>query len=217
MDDQVFVAAALLDAYEVTGNRVYFDRSLELMETTVRRFWDEQSGGFFDTAKDHDQRQGRLQAAHKPFQDSPTPAGNSVAALVLDRLAALAERPDFRAKADIILNLLASKAGDYGLFAATYGLALINHLRAPVEVLVVGNPEDERTRKLLTAAYQTLRAGKRVLAFSLEAVKNGNLPAGLAATLPNLPLDGGPLALVCVGTSCQPPVETPEALAEALK
>jgi len=217
LDDQVFVAAALLDAYEVTGNRVYFDRSLELMETTVRRFWDEQSGGFFDTAKDHDQRQGRLQAAHKPFQDSPTPAGNSVAALVLDRLAALAERPDFRAKADIILNLLASKAGDYGLFAATYGLALINHLRAPVEVLVVGNPEDERTRKLLTAAYQTLRAGKRVLAFSLEAVKNGNLPAGLAATLPNLPLDGGPLALVCVGTSCQPPVETPEALAEALK
>jgi len=217
LDDQVFVAAALLDAYEVTGNRVYFDRSLELTETTIRRFWDEQSGGFFDTAKDLDQRQGRLQAAHKPFQDSPTPAGNSVAALVLDRLATLAERPDFRAKADIILNLSASKAGDYGLFAATYGQALINHLRAPVEVVVVGNPEDERTRKLLTAAYQTLRAGKRVLAFSLETVKNGNLPAGLAATLPNLPLDGGPRALVCVGTSCQPPVETPEALAASLK
>lgn len=217
LDDQVFFVAALLDAYEVTGNRTHFDRALELMETTVRRFWDEKDGGFFDTAKDLDQRQGRLQAPHKPFQDSPAPAGNSVAALVLDRLAALAERPDFREKAETILNLLASRAGDYGLFAATYGLALTNHLRAPVEVVVVGNPEDERTRLLIKAAHQASKAGKRVLALSPETVKDGGLPAGLASTLPNLPLDGTPLALVCVGTSCQPPVQTPEALAEALK
>jgi len=217
LDDQVFITAALLDAYEITGNRAYFDRAFELMETTVRRFWDDKEGGFFDTAKDLDQRQGRLQAPHKPFQDSPTPAGNSVAALVLDRLAALAERPDFREKAETILNLLASRAGDYGLFAATYGLALTNHLRAPVEVVVVGNPEDERTRVLITAAHQASKAGKRVLALSPETVKTGDLPAGLASTLPNLPLDGTPLALVCVGTSCKPPATTPEALASALQ
>ena len=42
LDDQVFMAAALLDAYEVTGARLYFDRALELMEITLRRFWDEQ-------------------------------------------------------------------------------------------------------------------------------------------------------------------------------
>ncbi len=217
LDDQVFTIAALLDAYEVTGNRAYFDRALELMETTVRRFWDDKDGGFFDTAKDLEQRQGRLQAPHKPFQDSPTPAGNSVAALVLDRLAALAERPDFREKAETILNLFAGKAGDYGLFAATYGLALTHHRRAPVQIVVVGNPGDDRTAGLLKAAHQTARAGKRVFAFTPEVVKNGNLPAGLAATLPHLHLDGNPLALVCMGTNCKPPVTTPEALTAALK
>jgi uncharacterized protein YyaL (SSP411 family) len=216
LDDQVFIAAALLDAYGVTGRHAYFDRALELMEITNRRFWDDQGGGFFDTAKDLDQRQGQLQSPHKPFQDSPTPAGNAVAALVLDRLAGLAERPDFRAKAETVLNLLASKAGEYGLYAATYGLALANHLRAPVEVVVVGNLDDGRTRGLIKAAHQALKAGKHVLALSPEAVKNGGLPAGLAFTLPNLPLDGAPLALVCVGTSCQPPVTTPEALTAAL-
>ena len=131
----------------------------------MRRFWDDNAGGFFDTARDLNDRLGNLTMARKPFQDSPTPAGNSVAVLVLDRLASLAARPDFRAKAEETLALFASKAVEYGLFASTYGLALLNHLQPPVEVVVVGEAEDGRTSELLTTAYQTPRAGKRVLAF----------------------------------------------------
>ena len=216
LDDQIFMAAALLDAWEATGCRDYFNHALELMETTLRRFWDEEGGGFWDMAKDANGRQGSLSMARKPFQDSPTPAGNCEAALVLDRLASLADRPDFRQKAETILTLLASKAGDYGLFAATYGLALMRHLRPPATIVVVGAPEDERTRGLLTAAYQAPRAGKHVLAFEPETVRKGELPAGLAATLPHLPLDGAPLALVCLGASCLPPFYTPENLAATL-
>jgi uncharacterized protein YyaL (SSP411 family) len=217
LDDQVFMVAALLDAFEVTGGRPYFDRAVELMEITVRRFWDEQDGGFFDTARDLGDRQGVLTMPRKPYQDSPTPAGNSMAALVLDRLATLAERPDFRDKAQATLDLFALKASEYGLFAATYALALANHLRPPVDVVVIGNLEDEHTQRLLESAYAAPRAGKRVMTFGPDALRTGALPAGLAATLPHLPLDGRPLALVCVGTSCQPPVDTPEALAEALR
>ncbi len=217
LDDQVFMTVALLDAFEITGASAYFDRALELMETTLRRFWDDEAGGFFDTAKDSTARQGSLTMARKPFQDSPTPAGNSMAVSALDRLAALADRPDFRTKAEAVLALFSSKAGEYGLFAATYGLALAQHLRPPIEIVVVGESEDERTRSLLRAAYQAPRAGKRVLAFSPKTVKNRDLPTGLAATLPNLPLSDRPLALVCVGTSCQPPVETPKALTRTLQ
>ncbi len=216
LDDQVFMVAALLDSYEVSGARVYFDRALELMQITLRRFWDDNAGGFFDTARDLNDRLGNLTMARKPFQDSPTPAGNSVAVIVLDRLASLAARPDFREKAEETLALFASKAVEYGPFASTYGLALLNHLQPPVEVVVVGESEDGRTSKLLTTAYQTPRAGKRVLAFAPAVIKNGELPPGLAATLPNLPLAGTPLALVCIGSSCQPPVNTPEELKEAL-
>ena len=216
LDDQVFMIAALLDSYEVSGARVYFDRALELMQITLRRFWDDNTGGFFDTARDLNDRLGNLTMARKPFQDSPTPAGNSVAVIVLDRLASLAARPDFREKAEETLALFASKAVECGLFASTYGLALLNHLQPPVEVVVVGESEDGRTSKLLTTAYQTPRAGKRVLAFAPGVIKNGELPPGLAATLPNLPLAGTPLALVCIGSSCQPPVNTPEELKEVL-
>jgi hypothetical protein len=216
LDDQVFMIAALLDGYEVSGARVYFDRALELMQITLRRFWDDDTGGFFDTAHDLSDRLGNLTMARKPFQDSPTPAGNSVAVMGLDRLASLAACSDFREKADETLHLFAPKALEYGLFASTYGLALLNHLQPPVDVVVVGEAEDGRTAQLLTTAYQTPHAGMRVLAFAPEVIKNGELPPGLAATLPHLPLAGTALALVCIGSSCQPPIHTPEELKEVL-
>ena len=195
---------------------LYFERALELMEITVRRFWDEKEGGFFDTAQDLADRHGSLTTQRKPFQDSPTPAANAVAAQVLDRLDVLADREDFGEKAEATLALFAPKAGQYGLFAATYGLALLHHLRAPVDVVVVGRADDDRTVNLLRAAYEAPRAGKRVFAFEPGIVQARDLPAGLAATLPELPFDGVPVALVCEGSACHPPVQTPEALRELL-
>jgi uncharacterized protein YyaL (SSP411 family) len=216
LEDQVFIIAALLDAYEITGTPLYFDRALELMDTTVRRFWDEKDGGFFDTAKDLADRHGSLATERKPFQDSPTPAPNAVAAMVLDRLDGLADRENFGEKAEATLALFASKGAQYGLFAATYGLALLHHLRAGTDVVIVGSAEDDRTAKLLRAAYDVPRAGKRVFTFSPEAVQARNLPTGMAATLPALPFDGLPLVLVCKGSACYAPVQTPEALRELL-
>jgi hypothetical protein len=216
LDDQVFMVAALLDAYELTGARLYFDRALELMQITLRRFWDGHAGGFFDSARDLDDRLGNLAMFRKPFQDSPTPAGNSVAALVLERLGCLAARPDFHEKAGETLALFASKAADYGLFASTYGLALFSHLEPPIEVVVIGEAQDERTSLLLTTAYHAARAGKRVFAFPPGVIENGELPPGLATTLPDLPLAQAPLALVCTGSSCRPPVNTAEELEEVL-
>ena len=216
LEDQVLVIAALLDAFEVTGTGFYFRRALELMEITLRRFWDEKAGGFFDTAQDLADRQGSLAMPRKPFQDSPTPAGNAAAALVLDRLDVLADREDFGEKAEATLALFAPKAAQYGLFAATYGLALAQHLRAPVDVVVIGRADDEHTTELLRAAYQAPRAGKHVFVFEPGVVEDRDLPAGLAATLPALPFDGAPLALVCEGSTCRPAVQTPAALRELL-
>jgi uncharacterized protein len=218
LDDQVQMATALLDAFEVTGERRYFDRALELGEIVLRRYWDESQGGFFDTAHDSAGRQGALTITRKAIQDSPTPAGNSVAAAVLDRLATLADRSEFSEKAAQTLDLFASKAREYGLHAGTYALALVNHLRPPVEVVVIGSAGSAQRDQLLRAAYDARVAGIRVLAFSPASIRRqGHLPAGLAATLPNLPLDGHALALVCSGASCQPAANSPEELIGALR
>jgi uncharacterized protein len=217
LDDQVFMAGALLDAYEVTGERKYFDLALNLMDTTIKRFWDGEQGGFFDMANDAEKRQGALTMPRKAFQDSPTPAPNAQAVLVLDRLARLAHRPDLGEKAKATLDLFAAKARQYGLFASTYALALVSHLRPGVEIVVMGPRGDARRSDLLAVAYRAPLAGKRVFNFDYSEVKARNLPAGLATTLPKAPYDDVPMALVCEGTTCHQPVETSAALAELLE
>jgi uncharacterized protein YyaL (SSP411 family) len=217
LDDQVLMAWALLDAFEVTGEQRYFDRALALGDLVVKRFWDEAEGGFFDMAVDAVDRLGSLTVRRKALQDSPTPAGNSVVVAALDRLAYLADRPDFREKAERTLDLFAAKASEYGLFAATYGLALAHHLRGPIEIVIVGEERDSRREALRRAAHDAPLAGKRVLVLSETAVRSGSLPAGPASTLSNLSLDSGPVALVCSGTSCQPPARSVEELTEALR
>ncbi|MGH9454528.1 MAG: hypothetical protein ACRD2O_11235, partial [Terriglobia bacterium] len=111
-----------------------------------------------------------------------------------------------------------AKASEYGLYAAAFGLAVVNHHRTALEVVVIGDQKDERTQQLLRAAYGVPRAGKRVLFTEPEVVKASKLPPGLAATLPNLPLAQSdlPMALVCLRNACKPPVRTPEELVAAV-
>ena len=67
----------------------YFDAAQQIVDAMLKRFYDVTGGGFFDTEMTStEERMGALVARRKPLQDSPTPAGNPMAAMVLMRLAA---------------------------------------------------------------------------------------------------------------------------------
>jgi hypothetical protein len=222
LDDQVFMVTALLDAFEATGERRYFDRAEQTMKLCLERFWDAEGGGFFDRPRGappiaptgSGQAEG-LEVQRKPFQDSPTPAGNTVAAMALVRLASYTMNPEYRQRAQETLEAFAGVAEQYGLFAATYGLSALLFVRQPLEVVVVGPRGDARTRALARAAHATYRFGKAVLELEPGELTQERLPAGLAVTLPALTRTE-PIALVCVNSACRPPVSDPEALATAI-
>ena len=92
LDDQVQIAAAALDAYETTGDREWLAWAEAIMERVWRDYWDEGSGGFFDTARDREGEEGLLPARAKPVQDTPTPSPNGVAGIALARLHAAHRR-----------------------------------------------------------------------------------------------------------------------------
>ena len=87
----------------------------------VTRFYDPTGGGFFDTetAADGERGSGALSARRKPLQDSPTPAGNPMAAALLMRLEALNGRVDYAVKAQETLETFAGVVEHFGLYAAT--------------------------------------------------------------------------------------------------
>src|SRR4029077_15137179 len=97
LDDYAFTAVACLDAYEATADLSYFSFAQRIVDKMVVRLFDPVAGGFFDTASGGTERAlGVLGTRRKPFQDSPTPAGNSVAAMALLRLYAFTDRKSTR-------------------------------------------------------------------------------------------------------------------------
>src|SRR5579884_3614272 len=88
LDDYAFAASACLDAWEATADISYFKFARSIADAMIARFFDAGSGGFHDAQPSADAL-GALIARRKPFQDSPTPSGNSSAAILLLRLHAL--------------------------------------------------------------------------------------------------------------------------------
>jgi uncharacterized protein YyaL (SSP411 family) len=211
LDDYAFTAIACLHAYEATADLSYFRIARQITDQMVERFYDSASGGFFD-AQTKAAALGVLGTSRKPFQDSPTPAGNSMAAIALLRMHSYTDDAGYRDKAEQTLELLAGAAGQYGLFAATYGIAAVYFSTPHAQVVIVG--EDDVAKGLYTEAIASRSFCTSVLRLTFSQAVAQNLPPTLAATIPQLPAvkRGLTFAVVCSGNTCQPPVHSLEQL-----
>jgi uncharacterized protein len=213
LDDQIFMAAALLDAYESTMERRYFSAAERAMQLAIEKYGDSEGGGFFDRASDA-APMGGLDVRRKPFQDSPTPGTNSTATIVLDRLYSFTGNTLYRDWAQRTLEAFAGIAPQYGMFAATCGLAALLHTRHAMQVVITGAAHDEKVAALESAANSVYRFGKTVLRVTPETAGDASVPS-LKESIPHLD-SKVPQAFVCVGTSCYPPVSEPTKLLEML-
>ncbi|MGH9737269.1 MAG: thioredoxin domain-containing protein [Candidatus Acidiferrales bacterium] len=204
LDDQVFAIGALLDAWETTLDRRYFETAERAMRLCIERFADPDGGGFFDRAKDAAPL-GGLDVRRKPLQDSPTPGANSVAAMMLDRLAALTGEKLCSEFAEKTLEAFIGSMPQYGLYASNYALAALLHSRHPLQVVITGHAGDTAASDLESGATGVYRFGKTVLRMTPERMSANALPAALRETLPHLDAAQSQ-AMVCVGTTCHSPI-----------
>ncbi len=215
LEDYAFVANAALDAWEASGEAKYYVAAKAIGDAMLARFYDATGGGFFDTEVDA-AAIGALSVRRKPLQDSPTPAGNAVAATVLLRLAALTDeangRQNYGTRAQETLETFAGIVEHFGLYAASYALALRRAVAGPVQVCVIG--EDALAEELAATAMGRYAVNKSVIGLRKEQL--GALPPALAETLPHLPAFEGSMAVVCRGNACLPPVRSAEELRAAL-
>jgi len=218
LEDYAFTTISCLDAYEATADLSYFHLAQRIADAMLERFLDPQAGGFFDAESPSDggRALGILGARRKPFQDSPTPAGNPAAAIALLRLHSYANHAAYRAKAKQTLEILAASAGQFGIFAATYGIAAVHLSQPHTQVVVVG--DDELAQRLHAAAVTPFALNKSVIRLAGGEAVRQNLPPSLADTIPLLPpvREGKTVAVVCSDFTCQPPIFDPAELARAL-
>ena len=191
LDDNVQAAAALLDAYEATGEQQWLDRAIAVMHYCARAHGDP-DGGYFDISGQDGT--AYLATRAKPVQDAPTPSPNGVAALVLARLWALTDTREWRDQLDRQLTAFAGSARELSLYGATLVRAVDWAVNPVTRIEVSGPRGDGPACAMHLLALQTYRPRKVVV-------------RKIAAK---------PAATVCVGTSCSLPVATPEKLAELL-
>ncbi len=221
LEDYSATALACLDAYEATADLSYFKFAQAITDAMIAKFFDAVSGGFFDAEPPADGKSlGVLATRRKPVQDSPTPAGNPMAAIALLRLHHYTGDAAYRDKAELTLETFAGVAEQFGIFAATYGIAVVHLLESPVQVVLIAeNAADDAATKLAADATAAFAFNKTVLRLTANQAVAANLPPVLAATIPNLPelKSGKAFAVLCSGFSCQPPIQDAEELRRAIE
>jgi uncharacterized protein YyaL (SSP411 family) len=207
LDDHAALADGLLALYEATFEPRWLTAARDLAEAMVELFADPEGGGFFFTGSDGEE----LIARTRDLEDQPTPAGNSQAAWVLLRLAALTGDASLRERALGALALVAEAVGRAPHGFGTALIALEFALGDAVEIAIVGAPDDPATRALIDAARR--HAGPHAVIAAGEgeaAVEAAPLLAGRSR------VDGRPAAYVCRDFACRAPVADPVALAAEL-
>ncbi len=91
LEDHAFLAQGLLRLHGATGDPKRVEQATSLIDRMLEDFTDDENGGFYSTADDHE----TLLARPKEPYDNALPSGNSVAVLDLVELAVLTKQPKY--------------------------------------------------------------------------------------------------------------------------
>jgi uncharacterized protein YyaL (SSP411 family) len=130
LEDYAFLADALLDLAEATGQKPYAERAREIAAEMVRRFGDDRAGGFFQTEAPASGDRGLLDLA-KEYLDQVVPSPNAVAVRVLRRLDAESPAPELRRVAAAAVASAAPYARTFPSAATSWAILAAGTPAAP--------------------------------------------------------------------------------------
>jgi len=203
LDDYAYLVVALLELLqdEYRGEDLEFAESLA--EVLLGQFEDLDAGGFYFTARDHEQ----LIHRPKPGHDNAMASGNGMAAYALNRLAALTGEARYTRAAERTLELFHPSMHEHPSGYAMLLLALEEQLEPPSTAILRG-PAQALPPWSQAMAREYL-PGTLVLA----------IPAGTPGLPPLLDKPAGQAvnAWLCRGVVCLPAITELDALRKACK
>jgi uncharacterized protein len=193
----------VLHLYEATLNPNHLQFAIDLSGGMIKRFYDPEAGGFFQS----DEASKHLLLRLKEDYDGAEPSGNSVASLALLRLSKMTDDKDLFAKAEKTLNLFGQNLSK-SPHAVPYLVSALDYLlNEPHRVVVAGDAGGADAQKLLLAAHAVYQPNKVILG-------NVGPVEEFAKTLKG---KDGPVVFLCTGTFCHPPTTDPKRVASLLK
>ncbi|MSQ54036.1 MAG: thioredoxin domain-containing protein [Betaproteobacteria bacterium] len=193
LDDYAFLIDAIIELLQADFDARDLAFACELAEVLLEEFEDRQHGGFFFTGRSHE----RLIHRDKPGHDNATPSGNGVAALALNRLAALTGEERYAQAARRTLELFYPALQRQPVGFAVFLQALQEQLEPPAVLVLRGAPQ--------ALAEWTRSPGLGYLPGVLQVA----VAEGTRELPPVLDKPAGPRgvnAWLCRGVTCLPPM-----------
>lgn len=206
LDDQVQVAAALIDCYEISSDSKYLSAAESIMKKVEESYLDAETGLYKDRLPGADD-QGLVKLPRLEVYDNPTPSSNATASIAWSRLAMATGNKEYAERARRLVNAVVGLENVEGLAAGTFGRAALLADNGGPRALIVGKAGDEEVVKMHKAALGVFRPGKFVQVLSAEEAEARKLKPGA---------DGKPVVYVCVGDSCSAPITDPGKIGEVL-
>ncbi len=201
LEDYSHLIEGLLSLYQTTFDERWFIASRQLADTMIVHFAAD-DGTFYDTSDDHE----TLITRPRDLQDNAVPSGNSVAALVLLKLAAYTGEAKYRAHAESGLRLLQESIKQHPTGFGEWLLAYEFLVGDAVEVALVGDPAMPDFQALRDAASTNYRPNQVMAVARPDAASQIPLLEGRTA------INGKATAYVCRNRVCQLPVTDTAAL-----
>lgn len=200
LDDYAAYTLALLELYRSTFETEYLQKAIHRAEQMVAFFEDQESGGYFMTASDGE----LLIARPKETYDGAIPSGNSVAAMVLQRLAALTGETKWQEAAQRQMVFLANTISEYPASSCFGILAMMDALYPHRElVCAASNGLPEEIRNYLR------EHGADDLQVLLKTEDNADILAQCAPFTDAYPIPKqGEMYYLCENGACKAPVHS---------
>ncbi len=200
LDDHAFLVWGLIELYGATFDTRYLREALAIDDQMLRRF-SSPDGGLFLTADDGE----RLLARGRDGADGAIPAGSSVAAWNLLRLARLTGDPSLERRAEEVLRSVAAPLHRVPEGHAAL-LWTVDALTGDggAEVVIVGSPDDADTRAMVDALRRPFLPDVAVLLRPPDD-DGGELATLAPFTAGQRQVGGRATAYVCRGHACQAP------------
>jgi uncharacterized protein YyaL (SSP411 family) len=173
----------------------------------VEWFWSDETGAFFDTARDHE----TLVTRPRDVTDNAIPSGSSLAAELLVRIGEIMQDAELARRGRWIAETLAEPMAQHPqAFGHLLGVTdtIVN---GAVELALVGDPADERFSALAAETRE-----RYLPALALAGGAPGPATAGVGLLDQRDARGGAPTAYVCRNYACDEPVTVPRALGEQL-
>lgn len=203
LNDNLFFARALIDAYQIIGEKIYLKLAEEIADFVIDNFVDMQRGGVFDTLPD-DNAVGLVKNRRKNIVQ------NALAADMFNTLYHITDKKMYHAVAEVILTAFTKTYKSYELHAAAYAQAVDRFLNSPTKIVVIGSKSDEKTHELHIRALNIFEPRRIVECLDPEEDKEKIQKS-------NLPQIKEPAVYACIENVCSAPIKEPEKVIEKIR